>query len=217
MYAVRATVEADYVFDGCPSWDYAAAVGTTELRLIPADQVNPEDIGTLSLRYVDRKPQLVVSGGEFIPATLTLSYLGSESTAASLFEAGAELSARSAEDLLLLDLSSLSMELETSGGLTTKHGAAIEVKPEDIGALSLHYTDNVPVTVVSGGRLVPAQVPVVDAKNRIRGVYTLAPALVESDTAPTSPTARNVTGYGAFVDLGTSDGLLHLTDISWPR
>ena len=28
---------------------------------------------------------------------------------------------------------------------------------------------------------------------------------------------KNITDYGAFVDLGTADGLIHLTDISWKR
>ncbi|PPR30780.1 MAG: 30S ribosomal protein S1 [Alphaproteobacteria bacterium MarineAlpha6_Bin6] len=28
---------------------------------------------------------------------------------------------------------------------------------------------------------------------------------------------KNITDYGAFVDLGTTDGLIHLTDISWKR
>jgi small subunit ribosomal protein S1 len=28
---------------------------------------------------------------------------------------------------------------------------------------------------------------------------------------------KNVTGYGAFVDLGGIDGLLHITDMSWGR
>ena len=30
-------------------------------------------------------------------------------------------------------------------------------------------------------------------------------------------TVKNVTGYGAFIDLGSVDGLLHVTDISWSR
>ncbi|MFL1780370.1 30S ribosomal protein S1 [Candidatus Hepatincolaceae symbiont of Richtersius coronifer] len=30
-------------------------------------------------------------------------------------------------------------------------------------------------------------------------------------------TVKNVTGYGAFIDLGYVDGLLHVTDISWSR
>ncbi len=28
---------------------------------------------------------------------------------------------------------------------------------------------------------------------------------------------KNITGYGAFIDLGSVDGLLHVTDISWSR
>ena len=28
---------------------------------------------------------------------------------------------------------------------------------------------------------------------------------------------KNLTDYGAFVDLGGIDGLLHITDISWSR
>ena len=28
---------------------------------------------------------------------------------------------------------------------------------------------------------------------------------------------KNITDYGAFVDLGGLDGLLHITDISWSR
>lgn len=30
-------------------------------------------------------------------------------------------------------------------------------------------------------------------------------------------TVKNITDYGAFIDLGSVDGLLHLTDISWSR
>ena len=28
---------------------------------------------------------------------------------------------------------------------------------------------------------------------------------------------KNITDYGAFIDLGGVDGLLHLTDIAWKR
>ena len=28
---------------------------------------------------------------------------------------------------------------------------------------------------------------------------------------------KNLTDYGAFIDLGGLDGLLHITDISWKR
>ena len=32
-----------------------------------------------------------------------------------------------------------------------------------------------------------------------------------------SGVVKNITDYGAFVDLGGLDGLLHVTDISWRR
>merc|ERR1712113_645810 len=28
---------------------------------------------------------------------------------------------------------------------------------------------------------------------------------------------KNITDYGAFIDLGSTDGLVHITDISWKR
>ncbi|MFF4225897.1 hypothetical protein ACFYZH_23960 [Streptomyces abikoensis] len=42
----------------------------TELALIPADQVKPEDIGTLSIEYRDGHPVIVVSGGKYAPSEL---------------------------------------------------------------------------------------------------------------------------------------------------
>ncbi|MFD3788816.1 hypothetical protein [Streptomyces cyaneofuscatus] len=45
---------------------------TAEPTLIPATEVKPEDIGALSLRYVNGVAQLVVSGGTAIPAGLTV-------------------------------------------------------------------------------------------------------------------------------------------------
>ncbi|MGW3228590.1 hypothetical protein [Kitasatospora sp. NPDC001095] len=45
---------------------------TTEPALIPPDQVKPEDVGTLSIEYRDGQPVIVVSGGRYIPAGLTV-------------------------------------------------------------------------------------------------------------------------------------------------
>jgi hypothetical protein len=42
------------------------------LTIIPAAEVKPEEVGTLSLRYVDGVAQLVVSGGTIVPAGLTV-------------------------------------------------------------------------------------------------------------------------------------------------
>ncbi|MEU4730740.1 hypothetical protein [Streptomyces sp. NPDC023588] len=43
---------------------------TPNLDGVPVTEVKPEDMGTLSLRYVDGLPQLVVSGGKALPAGL---------------------------------------------------------------------------------------------------------------------------------------------------
>ncbi|MEU0630746.1 hypothetical protein [Streptomyces sp. NPDC005989] len=45
---------------------------TAEPAPIPAAEVKAEDVGTLSLRYVDGAPVVVVSGGTVIPAGLTV-------------------------------------------------------------------------------------------------------------------------------------------------
>jgi hypothetical protein len=43
-----------------------------DVGLIPASEIKSEDVGTLSLRYVDGVPVLVVSGGRAVPASLTV-------------------------------------------------------------------------------------------------------------------------------------------------
>ncbi|MFF1904818.1 hypothetical protein [Kitasatospora sp. NPDC058218] len=66
----------NYLYDGAGMRSASVRIEpTTEipgLTVIPAEEVNPEDVGTLSLRYVDGVPQLVVSGGTVVPAGLTV-------------------------------------------------------------------------------------------------------------------------------------------------
>ncbi|GHD80108.1 hypothetical protein ACFQL8_36070 [Streptomyces goshikiensis] len=61
---------------------------TPQPALIPADQVKPEDIGTLSIEYRDGQPVIVVSGGTVIPAGLKV--VGSSGTAVASYTAGAK-------------------------------------------------------------------------------------------------------------------------------
>ncbi|MFF2964876.1 hypothetical protein ACFVT1_39785 [Streptomyces sp. NPDC057963] len=76
-----------YHYNSYPAYDYRTAPAqiesagsseeqgaseVTDLGLIPATEVKPEDAGLLSLRYVDGVPQLVVSGGTVIPTGLTV-------------------------------------------------------------------------------------------------------------------------------------------------
>ncbi|MFD9304998.1 hypothetical protein ACFWCB_20450 [Streptomyces sp. NPDC060048] len=43
--------------------------------LIPAEQVKPEDIGTLSIEDRGGKPVIVVSGGKYVPAELSVVHV----------------------------------------------------------------------------------------------------------------------------------------------
>ncbi len=59
---------------GC-SVSRSADASTSEIpgiTVITAEDVKPEDVGTLSLRYVDGVAQLVVHGGTVLPAALTI-------------------------------------------------------------------------------------------------------------------------------------------------
>ncbi|PYC67786.1 hypothetical protein C7C46_30035 [Streptomyces tateyamensis] len=68
-----------------------------DLSAVPVTEVKPEDIGTLSLRYVDGVAQLVVSGGTVIPATLAV-VSGSGDNVAT-YEASKPVSSRSSSNL----------------------------------------------------------------------------------------------------------------------
>ncbi|MFF2625206.1 hypothetical protein ACFVUN_05455 [Kitasatospora griseola] len=50
----------------------SAPLGATapEPTLVPASQVEPADIATLSIEYRDGRPVVVVSGGRYVPAEL---------------------------------------------------------------------------------------------------------------------------------------------------
>ncbi len=66
----------------------------------------------------------------------------------------------------------------TDGGTAAPNLGQIpstEVKPEDMGMLSLRYVDGVPQLVVSGGTALPAILTVVDASGKAVGAYTAGP------------------------------------------
>ncbi|GJF25021.1 MULTISPECIES: hypothetical protein [Streptomyces] len=44
----------------------------TDLNLLPATEVKPEDVGTLTLAYKDGAPVLTLSGGTVAPVVLTV-------------------------------------------------------------------------------------------------------------------------------------------------
>ncbi|MFB0631568.1 hypothetical protein [Streptomyces sp. AB3(2024)] len=52
--------------------DEQGGIQVSESVTIPAAEVKPDDLGTLSLRYVEGVAQLVLSGGSVMPAGLTV-------------------------------------------------------------------------------------------------------------------------------------------------
>ncbi|MEU4350490.1 hypothetical protein [Streptomyces sp. NPDC023838] len=67
---------------------------------VPASEVNPEDVGTLSLRYVDGQPVLVISGGTAFPAGITL--VDGSGNAVAAYTAGPLAQARTGSAELLM-------------------------------------------------------------------------------------------------------------------
>ncbi|MFD3788815.1 hypothetical protein [Streptomyces cyaneofuscatus] len=66
-----------------------------------------------------------------------------------------------------------------------------EVKPEDIGALSLRYVDGVAQLAVSGGTAIPAGLRVVDGSGNAVAVYT---------AGAITPLAKSSRYEGGFVN-----------------
>lgn len=72
---------------------------------------------------------------------------------------------------------------------------ASEVKPKDIGTLSIEYRDGRPVIVVSGGPFLPAHLPVVHDTLQTTARYTAAAA----DTVLDDGDANNLVADGGLV------------------
>ncbi|MFD8867067.1 hypothetical protein ACFV1F_22375 [Streptomyces sp. NPDC059590] len=109
----------------------------------------------------------------------------------------------------------MSPELAASLGLTPTAGGTAsdepqflstsEVNPEDIGTLSIEYRDGAPVILVSGGPVIPASLPVVDASGNAVASYAAGAAERDLEsrtyawyrgpfTAEPRPPAQDTTG-----------------------
>jgi small subunit ribosomal protein S1 len=64
------------------------------------------------------------------------------------------------------------------------------------------------------GNIVLSRKIILDEENQVKKHETLK-TLKEGDVL--KGTVKNITSYGAFIDLGGIDGLLHITDMSWGR
>ncbi|MFF0393262.1 hypothetical protein ACFYS8_31880 [Kitasatospora sp. NPDC004615] len=62
---------------------------------------------------------------------------------------------------------------------------ASEVAPEDVGTLTLEYRNGQPVIVVSGGKLIPSALPVVDGSGQMVSAYETVPtSRLKADDLP---------------------------------
>ncbi|MFI6982646.1 hypothetical protein ACIBSV_29140 [Embleya sp. NPDC050154] len=92
-------------------------------------------------------------------------------------------------------------EMAARLGLTpTPEGAALtpipadQVKPEDIGILSIEYQNGEPVVIVSGGKVVPTRLAVAGANGRF-ATYNIGPL---PDGAPNR---GDLWGFASFDDF----------------
>ncbi|MFJ6798923.1 hypothetical protein [Streptomyces sp. NPDC091268] len=74
-------------------------------------------------------------------------------------------------------------------GTTTGAIPLTEIKPEDIGTLSLRYVDGVATLVVSGGTAVPSHLAMVDAEGNAIAVYENIP--VPTNIAAVHPAVKS--------------------------
>jgi small subunit ribosomal protein S1 len=103
------------------------------------------------------------------------------------------------------------------GGLTAfLPGSQVDTKPvQNLGQMVGQVLEMKIIKMNSGrGNIVLSRRAILEEKQNAQKVATLA-TLAEGQIM--SGVIKNVTEYGAFVDLGGIDGLLHITDMSWGR
>jgi small subunit ribosomal protein S1 len=95
-------------------------------------------------------------------------------------------------------------------------GSQVDTKPmQNLGQLVGQVLEMKIIKMTSGrGNIVLSRRAILEEKQNAQKVATLA-TLAEGQIV--SGVIKNITEYGAFVDLGGIDGLLHITDMSWGR
>ncbi len=106
--------------------------------------------------------------------------------------------------------------VDLDGAIAFLPGSQVDIKPvRDIGGM-LNVSQPFQILKMDrkrGNIVVSRRAIIEDSK----GDYN--PALVDSleEGQTIDGIVKNITDYGAFIDLGGMDGLLHVTDISWKR
>jgi hypothetical protein len=82
---------------------------------------------------------------------------------------------------------------------------ATEVNPDDVGTLSLTYTDGVPVLTLTGGTVAPAAIAVIDDSGNTVAAYTAAAVAQDGDSLePLTPEAGGLTLTSRALTVNTN-------------
>ncbi len=108
------------------------------------------------------------------------------------------------------------LSVDISGVIAFLPGSQIDVKPvQNLGRMVGQSLDLKIIKMNSGrGNIVLSRRVLMEHEQNLKKEATLA-QLAEGQVV--SGVIKNITDYGAFVDLGGIDGLMHITDISWGR
>ncbi|MFL2836665.1 MAG: 30S ribosomal protein S1 [Hyphomicrobiales bacterium] len=106
--------------------------------------------------------------------------------------------------------------VDLDGAIAFLPGSQVDIKPiRDIGGM-LNVSQPFQILKMDRkrGNIVVSRRAIIEGS---KGDYNpaLADSLEEGQTI--DGIVKNITDYGAFIDLGGMDGLLHVTDISWKR
>ncbi|MCU1310852.1 MAG: ribosomal protein [Candidatus Angelobacter sp.] len=108
------------------------------------------------------------------------------------------------------------LNVEIGGIKAFLPGSQVDSKP--VRNLDAYKGQEIEVRIVKlnkkRGNIVVSRKQILDEENSVKRTATLEH--LEEGTVLTG-TVKNLTEYGAFVDLGGLDGLLHITDMSWGR
>ena len=106
--------------------------------------------------------------------------------------------------------------VDLDGAIAFLPGSQVDIKPvRDVGGM-LNVAQPFQILKMDRkrGNIVVSRRAIIE-ENRGEVNQELASSLEEGQTL--DGIVKNITDYGAFIDLGGMDGLLHVTDISWKR
>jgi len=108
------------------------------------------------------------------------------------------------------------LSVDIGGVVAFLPGSQVDVKPvQNLGRMVGQSIDLKIIKMNSGrGNIVLSRRALLEQAQSLKKEATLS-ALAEGQVI--SGVIKNITDYGAFVDLGGIDGLMHITDISWGR